>query len=254
MPYIYKITNKINGKMYIGQTVNTIEIRFKRHVSDAYNGKEMAISKAIRKYGADNFTIEVIEECEREYLDEKEKYWIKYYDSVNVGYNMTDGATNANTYQYKTEDEMEVIKNKIRITKISSNNPNSTKIKCKNVKTNEEFVFDSIIDCQHYFNENNHNFATRRCSHKTRFLYKGEWAIAYYEDDYLNNYTEYKNNRKSKRIIVEDLNTNEIKEFPSFAIAERYFGLPSKKLSGKAYRYKDGKFVVAKRYKITVIE
>lgn len=254
MPYIYKITNKINGKMYIGQTVNTVKFRFQRHINDAYNGKEMAISRAIRKYGHDNFTVEIIEECEKENLDEREIYWIKYYNSVKIGYNMTDGATNANTYQYKTEEEMEVIKDKIRATKIGSQNPNAIKVKCKNVKTGEELIFDSVIDCQYYFNEDNHNFATRRCLHKTKFLYNGEWAIAYYDDEYFENSTEYKNNRKSRRIRVEDLNTNEVKEFPSFAIAERYFRLPLKKLSSKAYRHKDGKFIVAKRYKVTVIE
>lgn len=85
---IYKITNKINNKIYIGQSVDIID-RFRRHkrAKDDY-----IIHKAIRKYGVDNFTFEIIEECPREELDDKEKFWIKYYNSFsNNGYNMTPG-------------------------------------------------------------------------------------------------------------------------------------------------------------------
>lgn len=92
MAYIYKITNKLNGKIYIGKTEYTIEKRWKEHISkvDAYAGKRPLYS-ALKKYGIDNFSLEKIEECNSEEVDEKEKYWIEFYDSYENGYNATLG-------------------------------------------------------------------------------------------------------------------------------------------------------------------
>lgn len=90
---IYKITNKVNGKLYIGQTIQTLKDRWYRHccnVSDV-SEQQMVIKKAIHKYGKENFTIEVIEECSEELLDEKEIYWIAYYNTYYTGYNSTKG-------------------------------------------------------------------------------------------------------------------------------------------------------------------
>ncbi len=91
MGYIYKITNKINNKIYIGQTSRTIEIRWKEHCGHLNNN--MPICRAIKKYGKSNFLIEELEECPNNKLDEREKYWIQYFDSFNKenGYNATFG-------------------------------------------------------------------------------------------------------------------------------------------------------------------
>lgn len=98
---IYKITNKVNGKIYVGQTTKSLEERFQKHCwgtteSDKYH-LNMAIKKAIRKYGKENFTIELIEEVEVDKLDEREVYWISTYDSYNQGYNCTLGGQNGAT-------------------------------------------------------------------------------------------------------------------------------------------------------------
>ena len=81
---IYKVTNNINGKVYIGQS-DQIEMRWKRHRYRSLNNNgddyNCIFYKAIRKYGLENFTFEVIEECNKEELNEKEKYWIKQYNS-----------------------------------------------------------------------------------------------------------------------------------------------------------------------------
>ena len=84
---IYKVTNKINGKVYIGQSVD-IGRRWCEHM----NAKDdIYFHKAIQKYGVDNFIWEVIEKCKKSELDERESYWIEYYDSFNKGYNCTKG-------------------------------------------------------------------------------------------------------------------------------------------------------------------
>lgn len=88
---IYKITNLINNKIYIGQSIN-IEKRWEEHRrsvnyinNHTYN---YPLYRAIRRYGLNNFTFEIIEECNINELTEKEQYWINYYNSiVPNGYN-----------------------------------------------------------------------------------------------------------------------------------------------------------------------
>lgn len=93
MPYIYKITNKINGKMYIGKTIFTVEQRWKEHQKDSRRRdfEKRPLYSAIKKYGIENFSIEEVEECPIEILSEREKYWIEYYGSFKNGYNATIG-------------------------------------------------------------------------------------------------------------------------------------------------------------------
>lgn len=82
---IYKITNKVNGKIYIGQSIH-IEKRWQEHCQPSNN--KSLIAKAIKKYGKENFLFEVIEQCTKEELLEKEEYYIKMYNSVVPnGYN-----------------------------------------------------------------------------------------------------------------------------------------------------------------------
>lgn len=89
---IYKITNKINGKVYIGQTIHSIEYRFSKHCLKSQNGC-VVLHNAITKYGKENFKVELIEEVPIEKLDEREIYWISYYKSTNrkFGYNILLG-------------------------------------------------------------------------------------------------------------------------------------------------------------------
>lgn len=124
---IYKITNLINNKIYIGQAVD-LRVRIRTHekydTPEKYNGslsfeneKNMPIHLAIMKYHLCNFKIEIIEECKQSELNEKEKYWISYYDcKVPKGYNLTDGGqgncylsgenNHFNKYKKETIDEI----------------------------------------------------------------------------------------------------------------------------------------------------
>ena len=91
--FIYKITNKVNGKSYIGQTIQNVKERFYQHCATKCSKavSNMAIHRAIKKYGKSNFTVEVIEEIDSANLNDRERYWIKYYNSYNNGYNSTKG-------------------------------------------------------------------------------------------------------------------------------------------------------------------
>ena len=103
MGYIYLVTNFENGKLYVGQTVNTIEHRWDDHVSEAYNGNKSSslLHRAIIKYGASSFGICALEECADAELDEREKYYIKEYDTYYIhdkGYNLTWGGEGVTKY------------------------------------------------------------------------------------------------------------------------------------------------------------
>jgi len=108
MGFIYKITNKQTGKVYIGQTAITIDRRWQQHLYNSYNhrndkGKDeynYALHRAIRKYGEEGFIIEVVEECDNLLLSEREKFWINKYNSYYDGYNETMGGDGQLKYNY----------------------------------------------------------------------------------------------------------------------------------------------------------
>ena len=88
---IYKITNKITGECYIGQSKNIYE-RWMQHCRKCYNYENEKFARAIRRYGLQNFTFEVVEYCNtKDALDDREKYWIQRYNSYKRGYNSTAG-------------------------------------------------------------------------------------------------------------------------------------------------------------------
>lgn len=90
---IYIITNSINDKVYIGQTIQPLALRWQGHCRPGFskNEQNMKIKRAIRKYGKENFTIKELEKCLVSELDEKEIYYISLYNSYNKGYNSTKG-------------------------------------------------------------------------------------------------------------------------------------------------------------------
>lgn len=89
---IYKITNTLNGKMYIGQSVN-VEKRLKDHKNPYNWAREYhkPLYQAFKEDGIKNFIFEIIEQCKREELDEKEIFWINHYDACENGYNVRSG-------------------------------------------------------------------------------------------------------------------------------------------------------------------
>lgn len=90
---IYKITNNINGKVYIGQTIRSVERRFVEHKTKDSACRKL--NRAMDKYGKNNFSIEELVKAKtQEDLDRLEKKYIKQYDAINSGYNIREGGSN----------------------------------------------------------------------------------------------------------------------------------------------------------------
>lgn len=177
---IYKITNKINNKCYIGQTTKPAEQRWKEHQFHAFgshpNDVNKTLYKAIRKYGLENFIFEVLQDNIDDYekLDKAEIYWIDYYNSFIKGYNETFGGQryhkilpNEEIIQdyYKTRSARKTAKNfgidHSTVDDILNQNniPRFTfrQSAGQRVKVSKEaFVkeFDSVKDCAEWFVKN----------------------------------------------------------------------------------------------------
>ena len=156
---IYQIKNKLNGKIYIGQSVN-IKRRWKDHRNRPFNKKakqyDSYLYKAIRKEGIDNFEFLILEECSKELLDEKEKEWISKTKSNDnkFGYNMTDGGDSAcNKY---TKLDISIVK-KIR-SDLSDENLSQTEI---SKKYNVSQVAISNINVGLFWHDPNINYPIR---------------------------------------------------------------------------------------------
>ena len=123
--YIYCITNKVNGKQYVGQTTQTIERRFIQHRSDARTGRRNSIiHNAIRKYGEENFTTEEIDSASSiDELCEKEIYWIAKLNTLTPnGYNLTEGGEGGDTWLLLPEDKKEKIRRDVSLRVSGKNN------------------------------------------------------------------------------------------------------------------------------------
>lgn len=87
---IYKTTNLINGKFYVGKDVKN---------NNSYLGSGKILKQAIEKYGIENFEKEILEYCSSiEELEEREKFWIRELNAIEQGYNLTEGGTGGDTW------------------------------------------------------------------------------------------------------------------------------------------------------------
>lgn len=180
---IYKITNLLNNKCYIGQSVY-IERRFTKHKNFDLEKKDYPLYVDFEKYGIENFSFEIIELCSQEELNEKEKYWIEYFDSFNNGYNQTIGGSGTQNREDKlTNEEVLQICNLLKNTNLTQKEIASkfnvcedtiTKINCGNTRIQKDLKYPIrklvrhekkyCIDCgtEIYFNATRCN----KCNHK----------------------------------------------------------------------------------------
>jgi len=102
--YIYKIKNIINSKEYVGCTITTLKKRFEEHAWRCINSdSNTKFCNSIRKYGIENFNIELIQECDVKVIYEREKHFINEYNTFNIGLNSTIGGEGCLGYKHSKE-------------------------------------------------------------------------------------------------------------------------------------------------------
>ena len=221
---IYAIRNLQNGKMYIGQSIN-IYGRWKEHLKNLRDNSHYAkyLQHSFNKYGENGFIYGVIEYCSKEELNEREYYWINYYNTFNEGYNQTIPNPKTGKRSY-TEEQLKQHSinaknqwNKLskqerlnRIKLLEQIRPDASKsVTLYNKDTFEmELEFKGFKDCAEYFNKSHKQMAKiiQKLYNFDRITYKGYIFIK--EDDTLYSWKE----RKLKHDIESENNILKLKE------------------------------------------
>ena len=119
---IYIITNLIDGKSYIGKSEKNIEYRLHQHKFGISSNEHL--QNAIRKYGIENFTFEMLEECSKEDCCDRERYWINFYNTLYPnGYNYTTGGENKSGFNFSNISKQRMSQTATQ----RCNNPNERK-------------------------------------------------------------------------------------------------------------------------------
>lgn len=178
---VYKITNDINNKIYIGQTTESLEHRFARHCGYQLQD-DTYFHRAIKKYGKEHFKIELVYECSsQEELDQKEFEYISSYPIEQL-YNtkFVQGKCGGDTLS-NHPNKAEISK-KISESKMGAKNPRAKAVRATNIKTGEQFEFGSALECVRNIidpNSKDHSPVTRRCRGIIKSPLKGEWTFEY---------------------------------------------------------------------------
>lgn len=249
--YIYKIVNNINNKVYVGKTSRTIEIRWQEHRKNFYKLQDnMVIHKAMFKYGPEAFNIKEIESCDDEIIDEREKYWIEYYNSYKNGYNSTLGGEGAIQVNYK--DVLVLWEERLTLQQISEKievdrHTISKILKIYNVSEKEIFRrgigrpiiqydlkgnflnrYDSITDAANSLKKENISAIRNCCMRRIKSAYNFLWKFE--DDDTTIEELVYDFNLSGKgqykKVEQYDLNGKFISEFDSCREAARSINAP----------------------------
>lgn len=223
---IYKITCKITNKVYIGQTIRPMNERFERHLKEAEKtpNTKNHFHRAIRKYGRDNFTIEEIDSSyNQDDLNQKEKFWIASYNSIEDGYNTAEGGEGGNTYKGLNKEEMGEVKEKISKSNSGRNNGMSRHLKCKSIITGEEHFFDTLGQCLEFFNIKNKAVIMTRAIGDNNTLWRHEWMFALENEEY-KHFQDVNNLSRRRGTKVSLEKDGEIKIFDSKSLAMNFLG------------------------------
>jgi group I intron endonuclease len=259
MGYIYKITNKLTNKCYIGETKKSNpELRWNEHKSKIEKGIGCpALQDAVKKYGIENFTFRVLIICFDEDRYKFEKEYIKKYNSIAPnGYNLTTGGEGGGFYGKKHSNEtIEKIKNSLK--ERYEKNPelrkeNSERVKLLFKDDNYRIkISEGIKNSEKWRNSKKGNFKCRKHSEETKNKIRDSIKKKYSEQTHNKSNINIEKNReimaKSKgiKVLQYDLNNNLINEFISMKEASRQTGVSSSSIS-KVIRkntFKAGNFI-----------
>ena len=193
---IYKIENLLNGKVYIGQSVD-ITKRWSTHVAELNNNchHNIHLQNAWNKYGEENFEFSIVEECDISQLNQREIYWISKFNSCKNGYNLTSGGGNTDSFS-KSVIQFDLIGNELlRYSSISE------------AETTTGICYSQISEC---------------CSNKRKTAGGYIWQ---YEDGFTEIPKWHFNPRMFKKICQLTKDGEIVNTFPSAAEAKRVTGV-----------------------------
>lgn len=218
---IYCIECKIDGKKYIGLSRDIYE-RWKQHKKELKCNRHINrhLQFAWNKYGEENFSFYILEECVSEILGEREIYYIQKYDSLNqsAGYNLTSGGDGTNDVPIECRMPS-IIEQSMPVIKFSLEG---------------EYLCE-YLNCGQAANDvNGTDELIRRCCHKMDHCKTHKGYIWMYKKDYEQNglcLSDYVHQTNSKTVVQYDLQMNYIAEYKSAREAEQVTGIGFKMIS-----------------------
>lgn len=240
---IYCIINKINGKRYIGQTYD-LKYRKMRHICDLRGNRHSNnhLQASWNKYGEDAFEYVVVEECSLDIINEREIYWICYYDVLKTGYNQAQGGMGCRGYKHTEEElaKMRQIQNPKPVLQLDSKG---------------NFIRRWVSASHAAKTLGVWKLGIKNCCEQSRSVMSCGGYIWIYEEDKdtvdMQYYFKKKSNAK-KKINQYDLNMNLIKTWKSMMDAVKYGGFNmsviSRVCNGKGKTHKGFIFKFAEEY------
>jgi len=236
--FIYITTNILDNKKYIGQK------KYDKR-SDNYLGSGIHLKYAIKKYGRENFTREILEECDnKNMLDEREIYWIDFYNAVNSNeyYNIASGGEGGNTIAGYTVEQLKLnsLKKSIRLKGVinqGTNNPMAKRVICLNTME----IFSTTIEAGKQYNVKDY-MIQQACRDNSQVRTAGLHPVTkerlmwkYYKENEKYEYIPFKINKEKSMTKIICINTQEI--FNSMIEASIKYNIISTKISSNCNHY-----------------
>lgn len=253
MGYIYKITNKITNKCYIGETKKSNPyLRWNEHKSKIEKGIGCpALQYAVKKYGIDNFKFDILIICFDEDRYKFEKEYIKKYNSISPnGYNLTSGGEGGGFYGKKHTIET-INKISYSLKQKYEDNPylrkelsERTKLIFKDESVRLK-IKEGMEKSEKWKNVKKKIFKSRRHTEETKQILKFQTSNYFNNDENKVKHREIMAVSKGIRILQYDLNNNFIKEFASISEASRQTGVAKSSIGTAIIKntFKAGKFI-----------
>lgn len=173
---VYKITCKLNNKIYIGQTTETLQKRWKRHIGYQLNDGTY-LHNSMKKYGVENFIIEQIDSANNQ--EELNILELFYINDLKADFNINKSGEKCGGDTLSNHPNKEEIGIKISNKFQKGNNPNASKVLAINIVENYEIKYNSLKECMEDLYIPRHDIISRRCREIIKSPYNKTWLFKY---------------------------------------------------------------------------
>ena len=218
---IYKIVNKINNKVYIGQTICFKKRKYSHKIS-LNKGKSRCrkLQYSWNKHGESNFKFEIIETCTKDILNEREIYWINFYNSVNNGYNLENGGTLNKGLSKETKKLMSTNNPRVWKGKFGKEHNTSKTIHQYSLKGDYIASYGSCYEAARILGKN-YKSINSCVNNSCKSAHGFQWSFEFYKNIDAYYIPKKQNYYQERPVNMLDNNGNIIKTFKSSADAQR---------------------------------